>query len=210
MATLISLFRWFFIAVSTVLFGSLVAATGSYRFAVLWGKALLFFSGAELSVKGAIKGEENYIIVANHSSYIDIPALLAALPVVKLSWLVKKSLFSIPFLSSAMKKLGSVSVDRTDTRSKASSILRIIKETKNGKNFVIFPEGTRKGSDFKEGSFLIAKKSKVKILPVRIEGSADILNPKSFTFHPGKINVIIHEPIDYSDDIKNKIVEILK
>ncbi|GMT43350.1 MAG: 1-acyl-sn-glycerol-3-phosphate acyltransferase [bacterium] len=209
MATLISVFRWFFIAVSTILFGSLVATTGSYRFAILWGKALLFFSGAALSVKGTIKGEENYIIVANHSSFIDIPALLAALPV-KLSWLVKKSLFLIPFLSSAMKKLGSVSVDRTDTRSKASSILRIIKETKNGKNFVIFPEGTRKGSDFKEGSFLIAKKSKVKILPVRIEGSADILSPKSFTFHPGKINVIIYEPMDYSDDIKNRIVEILK
>lgn len=209
MAALISVFRWFFIAVSTILFGSLVAITGSYRFAVLWSKALLFFSGAALSVKGTIKGEENYIVVANHSSYIDIPALLAALPV-KLSWLVKESLFSVPFLSSAMKKLGSVSVDRTDTRSKASSILRIIKETKNGKNFVIFPEGTRKGSDFKDGSFLIAKKSKVKILPVRIEGSIDILSPKSFTFHPGKINVIIYEPIDYSDDIKNKIVEILK
>jgi len=209
MAALISVFRWFFIAVSTILFGSLVAITGLYRFAVLWGKALLFFSGVALSVKGTIKGEENYIIVANHSSYIDIPALLAALPV-KLSWLVKKSLFSIPFLSSAMRKLGSVSVDRTDTRSKASSILRIIKETKNGKNFVIFPEGTRKGSDFKDGSFLIAKKSKVKILPVRIEGSADILSPKSFIFHPGKINVIIYEPIDYSDDVKNRIVEILK
>ncbi len=205
----VSIFRWFFIAASTVLFGSLISLGGSYRLAILWSKALLFFSGASLSVKGKLETDKNYLVVANHSSYIDIPALFAALPI-KVSWLVKQSLFSVPFLSSAMKEMGSVSVNREDTRNKALSMLKIIRELKKGKNFVIFPEGTRGKSELKEGFFLIAKKSRVKILPVKIEGSAEILSPGSFVFHPGKVNVVIYDPIDYSDNIKTKIKEIFK
>ncbi len=207
MILIVSFFRWFFIAMSTVVFGSLLVISGSYKYAVLWGKVLLFFSGAKLVIKGKVpKG--HYIVVANHLSYLDIPAILAAVPL-KLSWLVKSSLFRIPFLSSAMRKCGSVAVDRTNVRSKGLSILKIVKQIKKGKNFVIFPEGTRHSSDFKDGSFWLAKKSMTKLLPLRISGTDIVLPAGKSVFYPGKISVTIGEPLDYSDDIKEKIKEIL-
>ena len=149
--SIISMFRWFFITIATVVFGSILVITGSYKYAILWSKALLFFSGAKLVVKGGVP-EGNYIVVANHLSYLDVPVIFAAIPL-KLSWLTKSSLFRVPFLSAAMRKCGNVAVDRSDVRSKALSILKIIKQIKKGKNFIIFPEGTRHSSDLKDGAF---------------------------------------------------------
>ncbi len=207
MMLIISIFRWFLIAISTVVFGSLLVISGSYKYVVLWGKMLLFFSGSKLIVKGEVpKG--HYIIISNHLSYLDIPAIIAALSL-KLSWLTKSSLFHIPFLSSAMRKCGNVAVDRSNVRSKALSLLRIVRQIKKGKNFVIFPEGTRHSTDLKDGAFWLAKKSMTKLLPLRINGTDTVLPAGGFIFHPGKISITIGKPLDYSADIKEKVKEIL-
>ena len=48
-----------------------------------------------------------------------------------------------------------------------------------------------------------------KLLPLRIRGTDTVLPDRGFVFYPGKISVTIGTPLDYSDDIKEKVKEIL-
>ena len=65
---------------------------------------------------------------------------------------------------------------------------------------VVFPEGTRsKGEqmgEFKAGSFKLATKAKVPIIPVTIDGSYKIMEGNKYRICPAKVNVYVHKPIE--------------
>ena len=79
----------------------------------------------------------------------------------------------IPLLSSWMKYLHCLFLDRKDIKAGMKTILTAIDEAKNGVSICIFPEGTRNKNEseldmlpFHEGSFKIATKSGCPIIPV--------------------------------------------
>ena len=93
---------------------------------------LLAVSCMRVRVEGLEKLDPNgvYVFVANHGSFMDIPALLATLPQ-QFRFFAKKSLYSIPFLGTHLQRAGHLPVDRSSPRASLKSMLegaRIIRE----------------------------------------------------------------------------------
>jgi 1-acyl-sn-glycerol-3-phosphate acyltransferase len=139
------------------------------------------------------------IIVANHSSYMDIPAVLAVLGEVR--FIGAQELYKIPLLSSAMKALNTVPLARKNPDVARRQLVDLaVSGALCTAPLVIFPEGRIRTPDepikFKLGAFSLGIDSKVPIVPVAIHNSAGIL-PRGAFFapRPGEITIEILEPI---------------
>ena len=112
------------------------------------------------------------IIVANHSSLLDIPTLAYHLPVRFLAAIEVKHR---PLIGSISKMAGVIFVTRDDFHSRNAATSEIIRALKAQPDLpiVIFPEGRigdgRAVGQFQRGAFWIAAKNNVKVLPCAIE-----------------------------------------
>jgi 1-acyl-sn-glycerol-3-phosphate acyltransferase len=173
-----------FFGINSIL-ASFMDNTGNiaHKVARIWAASILRVSGIRVRLKGlkSIDPSKSYIYMANHQSNFDIPVLLAHLPV-QFRWLAKAELFKIPLFGLAMKRVGYISIDRSDFRSAVKSLKKAAETIRKGTSVVIFPEGTRsldgKIHDFKKGGFIMAIDSKVPIVPVVIHGTRAIM-PKA-------------------------------
>ena len=171
-----------------------------HNIARLWGRILLATAFIRFRVEGAEKLDPraSYVFVANHSSYMDIPALLAALPH-QFRFFAKKGLYKIPFLGYHLKHAGHLPVDRTNARNSLKSMsegARIVRE--RGISVLLFPEGGRSAQglrDFKEGAAYIAIKAGVPVVPVALIGVRELLPMGSIHLRSGKVNVRVGDPI---------------
>jgi 1-acyl-sn-glycerol-3-phosphate acyltransferase len=166
-----------------------------------WARMLLGVSFVESSVRGADKLDRNtsYVVVANHSSYMDIPALYSALPL-ELRFFAKKGLFSVPLLGWHLKRAGHLPVVRGDARASLKSMsegARLIRE--RGISVLLFPEGGRTEAGirpFKEGAAYIAIKAGVPVVPVGLVNIRGILPMHSLLLRPGRVEINVGEPIE--------------
>jgi len=171
-----------------------------HRMAQIWGRLLLAASFIRVRVEGLekIDQEANYVFVANHASYMDIPAILARLPH-QFRFFAKKGLFSIPFLGWHLKRAGHLPVDRSNARNSLKSMsegARIVAE--RGVSVLLFPEGGRTPEGlrpFKEGAAYIAIKAGVPIVPMAIVGMRPLLPMGSIHLRAGRAVLRIGEPI---------------
>ncbi len=184
---------------------SLFDATGraQHRIARIWGALLLRIAGVRVHVEGLdrISAGGSYVIVANHLSYMDIPAAVAHMPV-QIRFMAKKSLFIVPFIGYHLKRAGHIPVERGDARSSLRSMseaARIIRE--RGVSVLIFPEGGRSPAamrDFKDGAAYIAIKAGVPAVPVGIAGTRQVLPMDSLLVRGGDVTLRIGDPIPTS------------
>jgi len=164
---------------------------------------LLAVSFVRYEVEGADKldPETSYVVVANHASYMDIPALYAALPL-QIRYFAKKGLFSIPLLGWHLKRAGHLPVIRGDARASLKSMsegAKLIRE--RNISVLLFPEGGRSESGirtFKEGAAYIAIKAGVPIVPVGIVNMRSVLPMHSLLLRPADVKVQVGDPIDTS------------
>jgi 1-acyl-sn-glycerol-3-phosphate acyltransferase len=124
------------------------------------------------------------IVMSNHTSLLDIPALMGAIPG-SMRMVVKQELTKLPVWGPALIGSGFVAVERGG-KEKAIQQLDAAKHTfDKGVHIWIAPEGTRSrdGSllPFKKGGFHLAKKLGAPIVPAWIEGAAQIVPPDQFT-----------------------------
>ena len=154
-----------------------------------------------------VTGEENFpkedgfLMCGNHQGLFDILAIAAAYPR-PLAAVLKKELKDIPFLKQIIKCTGSYPMDREDVRESMKVILAVSEELKNGRTFLIFPEGTRskKGNEmleFHHGTFKCVTKSQCPILPFALIDSFKVLDQKNAK----AVTVQLHflEPIFYEE-----------
>ena len=173
-----------------------------------WAGSFLKLSGAKVKVFGAenIPADIPVLFVSNHQSNFDIPLLMYHIDKPK-GFIAKKELEKIPMISEWMNFMGCIFMDRSSLRKSASAIIDGIKILKSGQSLVIFPEGTRsKGGpigEFKSGSFKLATKPKVPIVPVTINGSYKIMEGNGNKIKPADIELYIHEPI-YTDNLSKE------
>ena len=124
---------------------------------------------------------------------------------------MKKELRKIPGLGYASATVGHIFIDRSNTRKAMESLNEARKRLTNGTSVVIFPEGTRSKSGrmlpFKRGAFKMAIDLNLPILPVTIIGTNDILPAKSLNLMPGKVKMIVHQPININNYDNNNIRE---
>ena len=150
---------------------------------VQWAfRCISAISGVKLTVIGEelVPTDEPILYIGNHRSYFDIVISYARCPRLT-GYIAKDSMLKIPLLSTWMKRLNCLFINREDIKESLKTILAGIENVKNGISMCIYPEGTRgKGADeldmlpFKEGSLKIAEKTGCKIVPMAMTGSADI------------------------------------
>jgi 1-acyl-sn-glycerol-3-phosphate acyltransferase len=168
----------------------------------LWCRLWLFFSGVKLNVvigKEHVQPDATYVVVSNHASYFDIPALLLGLPIKKVRIVAKASLGKIPFFGWSMAMGDFILIQRGANRDALKSLMKAVEKLKQGKSVVLFADGTRSldGSiqPFKRGAFIVAEKAGVPILPVTILGSYKIMRRDTVLISPGDITLVIDKPI---------------
>ncbi len=141
---------------------------------------ILFISGVKRTVIGLenVPKNEPVLYVANHRSYFDVPVAYVSLPTLT-GFMAKKEIARVPFLSTWMRFLQCLFLDRDDIKQGLKTILKGIEQLKAGYSVFISPEGTRNhGEDmlpFKEGSFKMAEKTGCAIVPVALSKTDDIL-----------------------------------
>ena len=145
-------------------------------------KICLAMAGTKLIVDGQenIPEDGAVLYVGNHSSYYDILCSYVATER-GMGFFAKKEMEKVPLLSTWMKRLHCLFLDRNDLKQGLKTILTAIEKVKSGISICIFPEGTRNKNEdeldmlpFHEGSFKIAAKTNCPIIPMAISGSADI------------------------------------
>lgn len=151
--------------------------------------------------KENIPEEDGMLICGNHQGMFDVLALVAAYDK-PLAAVLKKELANIPFLKQIIACTKSHPMDREDVRQSMKVIQAVTKEISEGRNYLIFPEGTRSRNgnqmlEFHGGSFKCATKSKCPILPFALLNSYKVLDEKGCK----PVNVQLHylEPIYYDE-----------
>jgi 1-acyl-sn-glycerol-3-phosphate acyltransferase len=143
------------------------------------------------------------IVMANHSSNLDPPALIPLLPGRVVIYL-KASLMKIPLLGYAMRLAGFIPVlrDGSVEAAKATSAAAQ-RELQRGSCLVVFPEGTRSQDGtllpFKKGPFFLAMESGAPAVPVSIAGASRMLPKGSMSVRSGTVTVTFHAPLDPAD-----------
>lgn len=129
-------------------------------------------------------GEENVpkdtavLYVANHRSFLDIPLTYVRVPR-PTGYISKKEMEKVPLLSIWMKLLHCLFLDRDNIKEGLKTILSGVEKVKSGISICIFPEGTRNRVPdtflpFHEGSFKIAEKGNVPIVPITMNNTSAI------------------------------------
>ncbi|MFZ3102200.1 MAG: lysophospholipid acyltransferase family protein [Desulfitobacteriaceae bacterium] len=166
-----------------------------------WARSLVLITGSKVEVVGAelVPLQDPVLFVANHQGNFDIPLMLGFVPGAK-GFIAKKEMEKFPIISTWMRRMHSVFLDRKNLRKSLLTMREAIEILKEGYSLVVFPEGTRgKGkpmAEFKRGSLGIAEKAKVPVVPVTIIGSYKIMEGnEGFKIKPAKVKIIIAKPI---------------
>jgi 1-acyl-sn-glycerol-3-phosphate acyltransferase len=166
-----------------------------------------------------LQGEENLptegpvVYIANHRGIFDTP-LIASIVKEPVIFIGKKELQKAPIIGEWFNVHGNIYIDRKDMRSGLEAIVTGIKELKEGQSVVIFPEGTRSKTgelgEFKAGSFKLALKANVPIVPIAILGTEKILEEKG-KIQQAHVKVKIGKIVDVPnfDEEKKKKLHLL-
>ncbi len=163
-------------------------------YAVQGGNVELVVTGQE-----HLKNMQGCLLYGNHQGMFDVLAIAATCKT-PLGIVYKKELKNIPILKEILTCTKSFAMDREDVRQSLTVIQNVTEEVRKGRNYVIFPEGTRsrKGNEMVEfhgGSFRCALKAKCPIIPMALIDSFRPLDEKGS--QPLKVQLHYLEPIPY-------------
>ena len=175
------------------------------RLAIKGGNIDLQLTGLE-----NIPAENGFMMYANHQGMFDVLAIAATCDA-PLGAVLKKELYDVPFLHQIAVCTKSFAMDREDVRQSLTVIQNVTEEVKNGRNYLIFPEGTRSKQgnqmlEFHGGSFRCATKSKCPILPIALVDSYKVLDQKGSA--PVTVQLHYLKPIAYEEYAGMKPAEV--
>lgn len=145
--------------------------------------------------------ENGFMFFPNHQGLYDVLAILDVCPK-PFSVVAKKEIANIQFLKQVFACMKAYMIDRDDIKQSLQVIINVTNEVKKGRNYLIFPEGTRSKNgnellEFKGGSFKAATKAKCPIVPVAL---IDSFKPFD-TNTTSQVTVQVHflKPLYYED-----------
>lgn len=180
----------------------------------------LFLIGCPLTVKGRnnfLKGE-NYIVVCNHNSFMDVPISTPAIPGGNKT-IAKIEMARIP-LFGLIYKTGSVLVDRKNDASRKESFNKMKQVLAMGLHMCIYPEGTRNKTNeplkpFHNGAFRLAADTRKAIIPAVIFNTKKVLPPGKFFYAMPNVLSIHFLPAvrlgenESADSLRDRVREIM-
>jgi 1-acyl-sn-glycerol-3-phosphate acyltransferase len=168
--------------------------------AVRFGSRLfLWLTGARLSVETeTTPPESGVVMVVNHASYLDAPALCAAIPG-PLSFVAKSELAEQAVAGLFLRRLGTQFAHRFDPREGVEDAKAQLEAARAGERIVSMPEGTLTRApgllSFHLGPFVLAAEAGVPVVPITIAGTRSVLRGDQWFPHRGRIRVHIGAPI---------------
>jgi 1-acyl-sn-glycerol-3-phosphate acyltransferase len=171
-----------------------------YRVGVAGARFALRLGGVRIRATG----QENIpagvcVFVGNHTSNIDPPAVVAAIPR-RVALLGKKEVFRIPILRRALLLADFVPVDRSNRAAAIASVAQAVAHMKKGVSYLVFPEGTRTPDGrlrpFKKGTFAMAIQAGAPVVPVAVVGAHKLMPKGSNALTPGTVEVHFLPAID--------------
>lgn len=187
-----------------IIVGLLFKSDAANLIAVIWSRLCCAMAPIKVNIHGKqhIRRNQSYVIVSNHQSMADIPVVHGFLGL-NIKWIMKMELGKIPIFGAACRRLGCIFVDRQHPQAAIQSIHAAQATLSRKASVLFFAEGTRSrdGSvmPFKKGAFRFAHETGLPILPITIKNSKDILPPDTMDLIPGRIDIIVHEPIHILD-----------
>jgi 1-acyl-sn-glycerol-3-phosphate acyltransferase len=183
-----------------------------------WARNMIRAAGGRITVQGLhhIPKDQSYCIIANHQGGFDIPLLVGYMPR-SVGFIAKKELRYVPVLSTWMKAVNCIFIDRSNRRAAAASIKQAVEQIKQGQPLVIFPEGTRsRGPEmnpFKSGSLKVPIRSKALIVPVTIDGTHLMKEANGGLLRPASVTLTVHQPVEaaaFEDDQTQDLAQLLE
>lgn len=162
-----------------------------------------------------IPKENGFVFFPNHQGMYDVLTILDACPN-PISVVAKREVAQVQGLKQVFTCMKAQFIDRDDLKQSMKIIQQVTAEVKQGRNYVIFAEGTRSRNqnqllDFKGGSFKSAVKARCPIIPIALIDAYKAFDTNSIK----QITVQIHflRPLLYEEykDLKTtEIAEIVK
>jgi len=186
-----------------------------YRSVKVCCRFMLFSLFLWPKIRGQFPAEGTYIIMMNHSSFIDV-FLFPLIPRGAWTGITAAENFKIPLFSTIINRIQAISIDRKNRDTAIQSIKKAEVVLRRGIHIGILPEGTRtidgKIHDFKKGGFHMAINAHAPIVPVGIVGAYDFKPKNRWWIRPQAISINIGVPTnvsEYSDlgvnGLKNKV-----
>jgi 1-acyl-sn-glycerol-3-phosphate acyltransferase len=173
----------------------------SHRIFAIWMDVFFFLVGVRRIIKGKenFKHGENYVIVCNHNSFMDVTLASGSIPGANKT-IAKVEMARIPLFGVVYKR-GSVLVDRKREQSRKESFLKMKEVLRMGLHMCIYPEGTRNKSaeplqPFHDGAFRLAVDTQKAIIPTLIFYTKIVLPlHKTFYFWPHRVEMHFLPPV---------------
>ena len=165
-----------------------------------WCRLVLAAARVRLRVEGLerIPRAGAVVLAANHSSYVDAVALLAALPQ-PFRFVGKRELAGWPLVGTIVRRVGHLTVERADPSRSVEDAERVSMALRAGTSLMFFPEGTfldtQRLLPFRLGAFKAAVEAGSPIVPVAIRGTRAILPAQAWLPRPGAVTVAVGLPI---------------
>ncbi|EKB61239.1 lysophospholipid acyltransferase family protein [Bergeyella zoohelcum] len=173
----------------------------AYIFIRLWCYILFYGMGFRYQLMNTtgqqLDRKQNYILIANHTSIMDIMLMSILHPHHPICFIGKAELAKIPLFGLIYKRI-CIMVDRGNIKSRARVYPLAAQKIKNGQSIVIFPEGGVPDdtsvilSPFKEGAFKIASEHQIPIAVYTFQGLKEMFPFDNKKGYPGKIKVHFH------------------
>lgn len=170
----------------------------------MWAPVILWLLGVKVKVSGQEHLDDDIpsIFVANHSSFLDIPATAFAIPL-KLNFIAKREIKKMPVVGWYVSATRQIFIDRSNKEKAQQSMEKAAQRINEGKHVLSYSEGTRSKDGevklFKRGAFIIAIEGNIPIVPVAIKGAHECLPAGGFLVNRGTITVDIGKPFYPSD-----------
>ena len=187
--------------VETSFFGKIKGGNFIYKVCNVWGVVWSFLVGIYHKNIYEVPHDKSkqYIFVANHISYMDIPPVVIAFKQ-PIRILAKYELSKMPVFGYIYKK-AAIMVDRRDPEKRAKSVMQLKAVLRKNISIFIFPEGTfnqtdKPLKDFYDGAFRIAIETQTPIKPILFLDTVDRLHYRSiFSLTPGKSRLLFMDEV---------------
>ncbi len=199
----------FIITVTVVIILMALFNKNHWKIRRAWAKLQAWLTGYDLEVIGAPDPDVQMVIL-NHQSLLDIIIMEATYPK-NIAWVAKKEIEDMPFFGKVISLSKMIAINRQDKK----SLIKLFSDSKErleeGRVIAIFPEGTRGDgksiAPFKAGTKLIASKLKLKVQPIVVVNTRNVLDSQNFLAKSGKVKLIYLDSFNVKDN-KNWFEEV--
>jgi 1-acyl-sn-glycerol-3-phosphate acyltransferase len=202
--TIYGTFAWLVALVVAAAMLPLIGVAGSaparFRIARTAARALFRICGLPLEVEGL----QHYavgkpaVIVANHASYLDAFAIIAALPG-ELHFAAKREFSRMPLIGFVLRRLGTYFVERVDPAGGIEDTRELVTAVNGGEAAVFFPEGTFSRApgvaSFRLGAFAVSAATGAPIVAIVLRGTRSVLREGRWLPTRHAISVAVQSPV---------------